>query len=227
MQKSWQMWRALPWHPSPSCWVADTAVRSWLHMAACRWLWANTGRWLHYLWSLFIFWCSNIYISFFSFANSLVGRRKLFLLLKRLSLISGCQVQLKRLTTLPRAGLAKSQWKSTAWFLLWLRRFKESLSWLVLTGFFSNELAASLSCTLDWRLPHRLFNQFFLGLCFTCHWAVITGLQWFDWILNHVGATALGVSLSVCPERINRKRMIHSKCGWCHAMGRVPTWIKK
>lgn len=153
-QRAWQVQRALPWHLSPSCWVVDAAARSPLHMAACWRPRANIGRWLHYLWSLFIFWCSNIYISFFSVANSLVGRGKPFLLLKRLSFISGCQVQLKRLTTVPSAGLAKSQQRSTASFLLRLHCFKASSSWLFLKGFSSHELAARLNCTLDWCPLH-------------------------------------------------------------------------
>lgn len=153
-QRAWQRQRALPWHLSPSCWAVDAATRSPLHMAACRWPRANIGRWLYYLWSLFIFWCPNIYISFFSVANSLVGRGKPFLLLKRLSFISGCQVQLKRLTTVSSARLAKSQPKSTASFWPWLHCFQGRSSWLFLKGFSSHELAASLNCTLDWCLLH-------------------------------------------------------------------------
>lgn len=100
---------SLPWHPHLASGLRTLLWEAKPHAAACQWLRANTGRRLHYLWSLFIFWCSNIYISFFSFANSLVGREEPCLLLKRLSFVSRCQVQLKTLTTLPRAGLAKSQ----------------------------------------------------------------------------------------------------------------------
>jgi hypothetical protein len=98
----------------------DLGVGNKLHMATCGLLWAKTRREVHYLLPLFILWSSNIYTSYslFPFANSSVDRRKLYLLLKRFSSFSGCQVQLERLIVLPRAGLAKSQDWRAALFLL-------------------------------------------------------------------------------------------------------------
>lgn len=96
-----------------------------------------------------------LYFSFsLFFCKYLVGRGKLFLRLKRLSLISGYQVQSETQTTPPRAGLAESQDKTNASFVLLLSSPKDSSSNLVLKVFNSNNLAANLiTCTLECLLP--------------------------------------------------------------------------
>lgn len=104
--------------------------------------WLVIRRGLHYLlYDLQIF----ILLPLFSFANSLVGKGKLFPHLTRFSLIARCQVQSERLTTLSRAGVAESQGQSNASFLLLLNCPQESSSGLILKVFTPDTLAANLN----------------------------------------------------------------------------------
>lgn len=150
-------------------------------MAACQRLWANTGRRLHYLWSLFIFWCSNIYLSFFSFANSLVGSGETLPPAKEVELC------FRRPSPVKDADHASQSWagqkpaKSTASFL-WLHCFKEwvGLSWRdsLLMNWLSVWAAPLPGICPTGYSDLGLFVCFVLSfVCFCHHWSMMFRLR--------------------------------------------------